>query len=270
MDILEKIVAHKQKEVAERKDLYPVKLLEQRLYFPTPTVSLSHYLLREDKSGIIAEFKRHSPSKGDINPYAKVEEVTIGYMQAGASALSVLTDTTFFKGKNEDLTEARKFNFCPILRKEFIIDEYQIIEAKAIGADAILLIAECLDKATVTQLAAFARSLGLEVLMEVHSADQLDKLTPDINVVGVNNRNLKTFEVSINTSIKLFPVIPDQFVKISESGISEPQNIVELKQHGFQGFLIGEHFMKAANPAKACLQFIKAVNEKLEERRQKV
>ena len=258
-----KIIAHKKIEVAERKALFPTKLLEQSIYFETPVVSLSHYLLREDKSGIIAEFKRHSPSKGDINPYAKVEEVTIGYMQAGTSALSVLTDIKFFKGKNADLTEARKFNFCPILRKEFIIDEYQIIEAKSIGADAILLIAECLDKKQLAQLAEFAQSLGLEVLTEIHSADQLDKLSPDINIVGVNNRNLKTFEVSTQTSKDLSPLIPNQFIKISESGISDPKTIIDLKTHGFQGFLIGEQFMKAANPAKACQQFIQAINKGL-------
>ncbi len=264
MDILEKIIAYKKAEVAERKALFPVKLLEKSIYFETPTVSLSHYLLREDKLGIIAEFKRHSPSKGNINPYAKVEEVTIGYMQAGASALSVLTDTQFFKGKNADLTEARKFNFCPILRKEFIINEYQIIEAKSIGADAILLIAECLDKRKLAQLAKFAQSLGLEVLTEIHAADQLDKLTPEINVVGINNRNLKTFEVNIQTSKDLFPLIPDPFIKISESGISDPGTIIDLKTYGFQGFLIGEQFMKAASPAKACQQFIQAVKEGLE------
>lgn len=264
MDILEKIVNHKKKEVAERKSLYPTKLLEKSIYFDTPTVSLSKYLLREDKSGIIAEFKRASPSKGDINPYAKVEEVTIGYMQAGASALSVLTDNQFFKGKSADLTEARKYNFCPILRKDFTIDEYQIIEAKSIGADAILLIAECLEKEQLAQLAKTARGLGLEVLMEVHSADQLHKLTPDINVVGVNNRNLKTFNVSIQTSIEVANAIPAEVVKISESGISDPQSIIELKEHGFNGFLIGETFMKTANPHLTCAEFIRKI-ERLEE-----
>ena len=261
MTILEEIVAHKRKVVEERKALYPSQLLEKSIYFDTPSVSLTKYLQRPDKSGIIAEFKRHSPSKGDINPYAKVEQVSIGYMQAGASALSVLTDQKFFKGKNEDLTEARKFNFCPILRKEFIIDEYQLIEAKSIGADAILLIAECLDKQTVKTLANAAQQLGLEVLMEVHSAEQLDKVTPDINVVGVNNRNLKTFEVSIKTSLELFDQIPSDFVKISESGISNPETIVELKAAGYQGFLIGETFMKTANPGKACRNFIQEVRD---------
>ena len=248
MTILEKIIKHKRTEVADRKSLYPTKLLEKSIYFNTPAVSLKKYLLRPDKSGVIAEFKRHSPSKGDINPYAKVEEVSIGYMQAGASALSVLTDEKFFKGKNADLTEARKFNFCPILRKDFVVEEYQIIEAKSIGADAILLIAECLEKEEIARFAKLAKSLGLEVLMEIHSKDQLSKISPDLDLIGVNNRNLKTFEVSTQTSVDLFDHIPSDFVRISESGISEPKTIAELKAVGFQGFLIGERFMATANP----------------------
>lgn len=256
MDILEKIVEHKKQEVAQRKELYPVKLLEQSIYFNTQPVSLSKYLRRSDKNGIIAEFKRKSPSKGNINTHANVETVSIGYMQAGASALSVLTDQKFFGGKNTDLTEARKFNFCPILRKEFIVDEYQIVEAKSIGADAILLIAECLEKKKIANLAEFARSLQLEVLMEIHDAVQLEKCNPHLNVVGVNNRNLKTFKVDTQTSLDLLPLIPNDFVKISESGISNPQTIVDLSSAGFDGFLIGEHFMNNANPHFACRDFI--------------
>ena len=256
-DILATIVAHKQKEVAQRKELYPVKLLEQSIYFDTPTVSLSEYLRRPDKSGIIAEFKRRSPSKGVINAYAKVEAVSIGYMQAGASALSVLTDEHFFGGKNDDLTEARKFNFCPILRKDFVIDEYQIVEARSIGADAILLIAACLEKDQLHRLAAFARSLGLEVLVELHGPEELDKLSPLAQVVGVNNRDLKTFEVSIRHSLDLFPALPEGMVKISESGLNDPQAVLRLKRAGFQGFLIGEYFMKADRPQDQCREFIR-------------
>lgn len=264
MNILDQITANKKLEVVERKALYPTQLLEKSIYFETPTVSMRQYLLREDKSGIIAEFKRHSPSQGDINPYVKVEEVSIGYMQAGASALSVLTDTKFFKGTNQDLIEARKFNFCPILRKDFIIDEYQIIEAKSIGADVILLIAECLDKEGVKRLAKFAKSLGLEVLMEVHSLPQLDKITPDLDIIGVNNRNLETFEVSINTSLELFDAIPNDFVKISESGISNVEAIMELKRAGYQGFLIGEYFMRDAQPHLRAKNFIEEINRRTE------
>ncbi len=260
MDILEKIVNHKKKEVAERKALFPTKLLEQSIYFNTPSVSFRKYILRDDMSGIIAEFKKKSPSQGDINPYASVEKVSIGYMQAGASALSVLTDNHFFGGKNADLTEARKFNFCPILRKDFIIDEYQIIEAKSIGADVVLLIAECLEKNQLRQLAETAKQLGLEVLMEIHSVEQLGKLNPFVDAVGVNNRNLKTFEVSIETSLKLIEGIPDSVVKISESGLSKAASVARLKRAGYQGFLVGTHFMHTANPAKACAQFIHEIN----------
>jgi len=259
MDILDRIVAHKRKELAERKALYPVKLLERSLYFETPVVSMKKYMLREDKLGIIAEFKRRSPSKGAINPYAQVEKVSIGYMQAGASALSVLTDEHFFGGSNADLTEARKFNYCPILRKDFTIDEYQLFEAKSIGADAILLIAECLEADELRRLARRARELGLEVLMEVHSADQLRKYNEYVDLVGVNNRNLKTFTVSIQASLELFDAIPEEAVKVSESGISDPNAIVELRRMGYQGFLIGEHFMTNADPGKACDGFIRRV-----------
>lgn len=259
MTILEKIIAHKRKEVADRQALYPVELLERSIYYETPVVSLCKYLLRPDKLGIIAEFKRRSPSKGNINPYVKVEQVSIGYMQAGASALSILTDEHFFGGSNKDLTEARKYNFCPILRKEFIIDEYQIIEAKSIGADTVLLIAECLTKKEVRNLARLAKSLGLEVLMEIHSEEQLDKLCPELDLIGINNRNLKDFSVNIQTSLDLLESVPDDFVPISESGISNPITIIEMRQAGFKGFLIGERFMRSANPEKTCRAFIEEV-----------
>lgn len=260
MNILEKIVAHKQKKIAERKELYPVKLLEKSIYFNTPAVSMKQYLRREDKSGVIAEFKRRSPSKGDINPTATVEQVTIGYMQAGASGLSVLTDEHFFGGKNADLTEARKFNFCPILRKDFTIDEYQVVEAKSIGADVILLIAEILNKDQLRKLATLARKLGMEVLMEIHSAEQLEKYNEYVDLIGVNNRNLEDFSVSIQTSIQLFDELPTEAVKVSESGISDPNAIVELRRIGYEGFLIGEYFMASASPGKTCAEFIRRVN----------
>lgn len=259
MNILEKIIAQKHKEVAERKSLYPTKLLEQSIYFDTPVVSLKKYLRRKDKTGIIAEFKRRSPSKGDINPYASVERVSIGYMQAGASALSVLTDAPFFGGKNGDLTEARKFNFCPILRKDFIIDEYQLIEARSIGADAVLLIAECLEKEQLARLAKQAKQLGLEVLMEVHSRPQLGKFVPEVDAVGINNRNLEDFSVDIATSLDLIQDLPKETARVSESGLSDPQAVVELRQAGYEGFLIGEHFMKQAEPGQACQEFVKQV-----------
>jgi indole-3-glycerol phosphate synthase len=235
--------------------------LEKSLYFSSPTVSLKKYLTRKDKYGIIAEFKRRSPSKGIINAYADVEETSIGYMRAGASALSVLTDHRFFGGNNEDLKTARKFNYCPILRKEFIIDEYQLYEARSIGADAILLIAEILSGKEVIQLAEKAKELNLEVLMEVHSKNQLEKLNESIDLVGVNNRNLDTFEVDIQTSFELLNYIPSGLFKISESGISKPENVCQLKKAGFDGFLIGEHFMKSSHPGKSCLKFIEELKQ---------
>ena len=256
MDILEKIIAHKRKEVAEAKELYPVKLLEQSIFFSSPTVSLKKYVQRDDKTGIIAEFKRKSPSKGVINAYASVERTSIGYMQAGASALSILTDKNFFGGSNDDLKTARKYNFCPILRKDFTIDVYQIIEAKSIGADAILLIAAVLSPGEITKLVAFAHSLGLEVLLEVHDAGELkSNLDSSADLVGVNNRNLKTFEVSLDVSKSLADLIPDGVVGVSESGISTPANIIELRKYGYQGFLVGENFMRHSRPEEEAKNF---------------
>jgi indole-3-glycerol phosphate synthase len=262
MNILETIIERKKEEVQERKALYSQKFLEQRIYFETRTVSLKKYLLRKDKSGIIAEIKRKSPSKGILNPSVSIERTSIGYMQAGASALSILTDQDFFGGSNEDLTLARKFNFCPILRKDFIIDEYQIIESKSIGADAILLIAAVLDAKRMKELAAFAKSLGLETLMEVHNRKELETgLNEHIDLVGVNNRDLATFEVDLNTSVELAATIPQEFIKVSESGIHSPEQIVDLKGHGFEGFLIGEQFMKESRPEKACARFIEKLSQ---------
>ncbi len=257
MNILEKIVSVKHKEVEERKSLYPVKLLESSLYFSSPTVSMKKYLLREDKSGIIAEIKRKSPSKGDINPYVSIERTSIGYMQAGASALSVLTDKDFFGGSSDDLRVARKFNFCPILRKDFIIDEYQVIEAKSIGADVILLIAAILTPQQIKQLTTLAFSLGMEVLLEVHDEQELQaNLDSGIALIGVNNRDLKTFEVSIDTSKRLSALMPKEVVPVSESGIDQPALIKELKSYGYKGFLIGETFMKSSRPELVAKDFI--------------
>lgn len=258
MNILDQIIADKHIEVAERKSLYPLKLLEKSLYFETPCLSLEQYLLRPDKSGIIAEIKRRSPSKGDINPYVSVERTSIGYMQAGASALSILTDTKYFGGKTEDLVTGRKFNFCPILRKDFMVDEYQVIEAKSMGADVILLIAAALPPQRIKELAAFARSFGLEVLLEVHSLEELqESLCEDVTVLGVNNRNLKTFKTDIGLSFELTNHIPAGMTKISESGLSKPQTLIELKEAGYNGFLIGETFMAHSRPERAAAEFIK-------------
>lgn len=261
MDTLQTIVEYKKKEVQEKRDLYPAKLLERSIYFNSPFVSFRKYLMRDDLAGIIAEFKRKSPSKGFINKYADVEKTTIGYMQAGASALSVLTDTNFFGGKNEDLTTARKFNFCPILRKDFIVDEYQIIEAKSIGADVILLIAAVLDKEQIKNYTKLAVSLGMEVLLEIHGEEELGKIISEIKIVGVNNRSLKTMEISLQTSFDIFSKLPIEAIKISESGIKTAQQLIQLKKAGYNGFLMGESFMKHSRPEEVCMQFIKEVKQ---------
>jgi indole-3-glycerol phosphate synthase len=259
MNTLDNIIAQKQRHVDSCKSLYPVKLLEQSIYFPTQPLSLCRYLQRSDLSGIIAEFKRKSPSKGPINLYADVEEVSIGYMQAGASALSILTDQEFFGGSSQDLTVARKFNYCPILRKDFIVDEYQVIEAKSIGADAILLIAAVLERSQIKALAALASSLGMEVLLEIHDASELDKVVDGLHLIGVNNRDLRDFSVDVQRSIALADLLPTNLVRISESGISKPETILQLKAVGYKGFLIGETFMRQARPEQACARFISQV-----------
>ena len=261
MNILDKIIEHKKKEVALRKELYPVKLLERSIYYSSPCVSLKKYLLREDKVGIIAEIKRKSPSKGMINKYVDIERTSIGYMQAGASALSVLTDEEFFGGKSEDLSLARKYNYCPILRKDFTIDEYQIIEAKSIGADVILLLANVLNAQQIKSFTTLAHDLGLEVLLELRDEEELDKYHNGIDVVGVNNRSLKNFEVSLEQSYKFAGLLPSSALKVSESGIHQAKDLVDLKQKGFNGFLIGESFMKHSRPEQACAEFIKQVND---------
>ncbi|MGE0561532.1 MAG: indole-3-glycerol phosphate synthase TrpC [Flavobacteriales bacterium] len=258
--MLQEIIENKRKKVEQQKQLYPTKLLEQSIYFDSKCVSLSHYLTRKDKSGIIAEFKRKSPSKGVINAYADVLETTLGYMQAGASALSVLTEQDFFMGKNEDLTVARNANYCPILRKDFTVDEYQIIEAKSIGADAILLIAAALEKERIKTLYQLAKSLGLEVLFEIHGKDELDKVPDSDLIIGVNNRNLKTMEVDLKTSFDIISELPTTSLLISESGLSNVEDVKRLKEAGYQGFLMGEHFMRTPNPAEALKQFITKLN----------
>ncbi len=260
MNILDKIIAQKQIEVAIAKERTSIKNLESSEFFNRTTFSFKKHLNDKSKVGIIAEFKRKSPSKGIINATADVQKTTNGYVNAGASALSILTDPEFFGGKCEDVTAARKMNDCPILRKEFIIDEYQIIEAKSIGADVILLLANVLNASHIKQYAKFAKSLGLEILLEVRDKDELKTVNEYVDAVGVNNRNLKDFNVNLSQSFDLVDLIPNDFVKVSESGISSAKTIHELKSVGFNGFLMGETFMKQANPELACKNFINEVN----------
>ena len=256
MTILDQIIASKRKEVALKKTVVSIQQLENSDLFNSKTNSLSKSIMNSP-FGIIAEHKRLSPSKTIINHSLSVEEVVKGYENAGASSISILTDNHYFGGSLDDLILARAAVKTPLLRKEFIIDDYQILEAKANGADAILLIAAVLSKEEIKQLSEFAQSLALEVLLEVHNLEELEKsIMPSLTIIGVNNRNLKTFELSLQTSIDLVKYIPNDFVKISESGISHTDDIKLLKSHGFQGFLIGENFMKTNNPGESLLEFI--------------
>ncbi len=257
MNILDKIIAYKKVEVAERKKVRSIKELEASPLFSSPNISLRKFLLDESKSGIIAEHKRKSPSKGIINDKFTVEEVVQGYQSAGASAVSVLTDTPSFGGSDEDLLRARKVLSIPILRKDFIVDEFQIVEARSIGANIILLIAACLTPKEIELLANFSKSLGMEVLLEVHNeAELIPNCFDSIDCVGVNNRNLKDFSVSVDLSRELATKIPNRYLKISESGIDSPETIVDLKKYGYKGFLIGENFMKTENPGGAMKEFV--------------
>jgi len=261
MNILDKIIADKHKELVLKKLVVPVSQLEQAALFARECVSLSQRLKNSD-TGIIAEHKRRSPSKSVINQSLNVNDVAEGYENAGISGMSVLTDGKYFGGSLDDLLYARASVKMPLLRKEFIIDEYQILEAKANGADVILLIAAVLNQKQIKNLSEFAKNLGLEVLLEVHNEEELEKsIMPSLDMLGVNNRNLKTFEVSTEVSKRLSEKIPADFVKISESGISSVAAIKDLKLYGYKGFLIGENFMKTDNPGEAAAEFIKELEE---------
>ncbi len=255
MNILNKIITHKREEVAVRKLMVPEAELLDSTYFKRPCISLKNNLLKAGGTGIIAEFKRKSPSKGFINQYANAGDITKAYTQFGASGLSVLTDNEFFGGSTEDLVTARE-NVIPILRKDFIIDPYQVLAAKAMGADVILLIAACLSPGEVKELATFARQTGLEVLLEIHDEEELSHISDAVDMVGVNNRNLKTFKVDIQQSLKLGDLIGTDKVKIAESGIDDVQTIRMFKEAGFKGFLMGEKFMKERDPGLAFKNFV--------------
>lgn len=257
MSILDKIIEVKKKEVELAKSLQPVKQLEGSIHYSTPTISLVNRLKDDSLTGIIAEFKRASPSKGVINDKVSVEDVVTAYAKFGASGISVLTDEQFFKGSLADLQNARAaVPSVPLLRKDFIIDEYQLVQARAAGADVILLIAACLTGKEVKQLASFAKSLQLEVLLEVHNEEEIGHICDEVDIVGVNNRDLKIFQVSIEQSIRLAEFIPSSKIKISESGIYSMDMVYELKRYGYQGFLIGENFMREENPGEAFRNFI--------------
>ena len=257
-DILQEIVAHKQLEVAQWKQAVAPQALyrqvEAILDFSAPSMSKA---LSESGSGIIAEFKRKSPSKGWIKEEGKAEEIPLSYQQHGAAALSILTDEHYFGGCDEFIRIARHHGVkIPILYKNFVIDEYQLFQARLCGASAILLIAACLTKTDCRALQQTAHELGMEVLLEMHAQEELDyaEQTPDL--CGINNRHLGSFVTDVETSFRLAEYLPKEAVKVSESGLSDPLTVKQLRSAGFRGFLMGEHFMKSADPGEALQEFI--------------
>ena len=260
MNILEKIIEQKKSEVRRKKADISISDLQQYPLYEGRNFFLKEFLLDDTKTGIIAEFKRRSPSKGIINDKADVLEITKAYSENGASCLSVLTDEYYFGGCNEDLITAR-VNKIPILRKDFIVDEYQITEAKAIGADVILLIAACLSPADVQRMAIFAKNAGLEVLLELHDETELGHICDETNMIGINNRDLKTFIVDIDRSLRMAEKIPADKIKVAESGISNVETIRLFRQHGFNGFLVGENFMKEQDPGAAFKKFVQKIKQ---------
>lgn len=258
-DILEEIVAHKRIEVAEQKEQVPARKLyaevERLMAEGVAKRSLSQ-ALAQDKCGIIAEFKRKSPSKGWIKEEGQPEVIPPAYEKAGAAALSILTDEKYFGGCMDFVRKARPLVSLPILRKDFIIDEYQLFQARQIGADAILLIAADLKKEEVRSLTAIAHNLQLEVLLELHAEHELDYADIPVDAIGVNNRNLGTFVTDVQNSFRLAARLPQDRVLVSESGISDPDTIRMLRETGYRGFLIGETFMKTEDPGEALQDFV--------------
>ena len=263
-DILEEIVAHKRVEVERSKRLRPMSVIskEAEQFIAEgrhEVISLSRRL-STSPSGIIAEFKRRSPSKGWIKESGKAEEIPLSYSLHGASGISILTDEHYFGGCQQFLETARRLVAdTPILRKDFIIDEYQLFETRLMGADAVLLIASDLKQEECRRFAHLAHELGLETLLEIHSESELDYVGENIDMLGVNTRLLGTFHTDVATSFRLASMLPKDYVLVSESGISLPQTVRELREGGFRGFLIGETFMRCDNPGEALGKFIEKV-----------
>lgn len=258
-DILSEIIAKKRCEVDLLKKIFPVDEWKEEISH-APTVRSMKQALVSSKSGVIAEFKRHSPSKGWINRGALETEIVPSYAQAGAAALSILTDKKFFGGCLKDIRSVRPLVELPILRKDFIIDKYQLYQAKYVGADAVLLIAAALKPDKCKKLVAKAHSLGLEVLLEIHSSEELTYINEEIDMIGINNRNLGTFFTDVENSFRLVGQLPQDAVLVSESGISDPEVVKRLRMVGFRGFLIGETFMKTENPGTSLRNFVQAIN----------
>ena len=257
MNILDKIIEQKKQEVAEAKKKISLTELKDAALFNRKTFSLKESV--KSGSGIIAEFKRQSPSKGIINDKADVLEVAKSYQKFGASGISILTDSEFFGGKLEDILKVRNEISIPILRKDFMIDEYQFYEAKANGADVILLIASCLSPNQVQEFTELSHHLGMEVLLEIHIEEELKHFNKEIDLVGINNRNLKDFKVDLQHSVNLKNLLPKDVLAIAESGIYSIEDYRFLKEKGFDGFLMGEYFMRNENPGIAFEEFIKDV-----------
>ena len=263
MKILDKIVYDKKSEIENLSKIVSISDLENKKDFTKQSKSLKESI-KKSKSGIICEFKRKSPSNEKINYKSNVSDVINGYEKAGAVGVSILTNKKYFDGSISDINEVKKSINIPILRKEFIISEYQIIESKSIGADAILLIASILNKEDIKNYSSLAKSLGLEVLLEIHSIDELNKISnTDVDIIGINNRNLDTLDIDIKNSIDMFEKIPSEFIKISESGISKVESIIRLIKVGYDGFLIGENFMKTSKPEESAYNFIKKVENEI-------
>lgn len=258
--ILDEIVANKKVEVNELKKKLSISELKESEYYARATFSLKESLTKSS-TGIISEFKRKSPSKGDIHQGIEPKDVVPLYEEYGCSGVSCLADNKYFGGSFQDVMQARaNLKTTPLLFKEFLIDPYQLYLAKSSGADAILLIAACLEKSQCQELALEAKELGLQTLLEIHSEDELSHYNQDyIDVLGVNNRNLKVFKTDIEISKSIVKNLPAEAVKISESGISKPETVSELKKLGFNGFLMGENFMKEKNPGLALKNFIENV-----------
>ncbi len=258
MNILEEICLHQQSLVDQLKISKPSSGLETHPNFERKINSLKDRFSK-DGNGIIAEFKKRSPSKPAINLSAISTEIVPGYQQSGAFASSILTNAKYFGGSDEDLIAVRKISNLPLLRKEFIVDEYQVLETKAMGADIMLLIAAALPKPKLFALARLAKELELEVLLELKDEEEIEYINPYVDFVGVNNRDLRTFKVDIGSSERLSTRIPNEFIKISESGLSDPETVKHLTTFGFQGFLMGEHFMNQQDPVKACADFVRSI-----------
>lgn len=255
--ILDGIVINKRKEIEKLKPLSSFERFEQKGFFwNIRNRSLADNLLMPGSNGIIAEFKRKSPSKGWFKTKElEVEPVVVKYNK-GAAGISVLTDDPYFGGDLDDLIQAKVLTDIPVLRKDFIIDKWQIAESKAFGADVILLIAAILSPAQVKEFATFARSIGLESILEVHNEEELGHDCEEVDMIGINNRDLKTFKVDINVSLELIKKLPAAKPAIAESGINDPAAILTLRNAGFKGFLVGERFMKEEDPGKAFEEFI--------------